>query len=267
MADENIFDKAEGLARRVFERLGSRVDEKISSNKEAVFSQREMSDLIAKLERAIDTNLKADAKGTKRIAPHCLRVLIPYERAPHLNLKYAESLVDELKATAFEYITNRRYETEGRVRVVLVRDFFEKVVTVKPGFDEKDLQAKVNDLLAPRGETHPGVEARNKESGICQVHLKTADGQSIRLELKANAAPASIGRAAGNRIRLDDTSISRQHCSITLRKDGAIIIADLESANGTAVNNRALNPDEVSELKRGDEIRIGDIELTVVEIT
>lgn len=127
MADENIFDKAEHLARRVFEQLGAKVDEKLSSDKESTFSQREVSDLIAKLERAIDANLKADAKGTKRVAPHCLKVLVPYERAPRLNLKYAESLITELRATAFEYIANRRYATQGQICVVIARDFFRKI--------------------------------------------------------------------------------------------------------------------------------------------
>src|SRR5215211_6527077 len=86
MADENIFDKAENLARRVFERLGTKVDAKLASDKESIFSHREVSDLIAKLERAIDANLKADSKGTKRVAPHCFKVLITYERTPHLNI-------------------------------------------------------------------------------------------------------------------------------------------------------------------------------------
>ncbi len=266
MAEDNIFDKAEHLARRVFEQLGARVDEKLSSDKESIFSQREVSDLISKLERAIDTNLQADSKGIKRIAPHCLKVLVPYERAPRLNLKYAESLVGELKATAFEYITNRRYATEGQIQVVIARDFFEKSVAIKASFDDKDIQVLANDLIAPRSDKNQSAEAKKKFAGACQVHLQSTDGQSFRFELKANAAPVSIGRAAGNRIRIEDTSISRQHCSISLRSDGQVIIADLESANGTAVNERFLNPNEFSILKEGDEILIGDIELQVKEI-
>ncbi len=266
MADETIFDKAENLARRVFERLGSKVDERLSSGKDAIFSQREMSDLISKLERAIDANLKPDAKGTKRIAPHCLKILIPYERAPRLNLKYAETLVGELKATAFEYITNRRYETQGRMGVVLVRDFFEKSVAVKTAFDEKELQALANDLIAPRGNTNQAGEEKKKLAGQCQLYLQRVDGQDFDFELKAGGAPLSIGRAAGNRLRIDDASVSRQHCSISLRGDGQVIITDLESANGTAVNTRFLNPNEISTLKKGDAILVGDIELTVKEI-
>lgn len=267
MADENIFDKAEHLARRVFERLGAKVDEKISSDKESIFSQREVSDLIAKLERAIDTNLKADAKGLSRIAPHCIKVQVPYERAPLLNLKYAESLVNELKATAFEYITNRRYQTEGQLRVVIARDFFEKAVAVKSGFDEKDMQPLANDLIAPRSKSNQSSETQKTVTDVCNVHLQSLDGQSFRFELKAKSAPLTIGRAAGNRIRIDDASVSRQHCSISLRSDGQVIIADLESANGTAVNGRFLNPNEFSLLKRGDEIVVGDIALKVEEIT
>ena len=266
MADENIFDKAENLARRVFERLGAKVDAKLAPDKESIFSQREVTDLIAKLERAIDANLKADSKGTKRVAPHCFKVLVTYERTPRLNLKYVESLAGELKATAFEYIANRRYETRGPIRVVIARDFFEKSVAVKASFDEKELQTLANDLIAPRGDKNQAAEEKQKISGLCNVRLRNVDGQSFHFELKASAAPISIGRAAGNRVRIDDASVSRQHCSISLRSDGQILIADLESANGTAVNGRFLNPNEAASLKAGDTILVGDIELEVAEI-
>jgi pSer/pThr/pTyr-binding forkhead associated (FHA) protein len=85
--------------------------------------------------------------------------------------------------------------------------------------------------------------------------------------VKLEGAPAYIGRAAGNAIRIDDPSISRLHCSVSLRAGGNVIIADVGSANGTYVNDRLLGADEACPLKPGDLIGVGDFKFTVSEIT
>jgi pSer/pThr/pTyr-binding forkhead associated (FHA) protein len=84
--------------------------------------------------------------------------------------------------------------------------------------------------------------------------------------LKVGSQPVCIGRAAGNRIRIDDTSISRVHCSFALRSNAEIVLADLNSSNGTLVNDEQLNPNEARAIQQGDEITFGDIHLTVIEI-
>ncbi|MCS7047104.1 MAG: FHA domain-containing protein [Gemmataceae bacterium] len=69
-----------------------------------------------------------------------------------------------------------------------------------------------------------------------------------------------IGRGADCDLRLHDTSISRHHC--LLRKRGSeVSVSDLGSANGTFVNGvRVLSQ---TELRTGDEIRVGDCRLIV----
>jgi Nif-specific regulatory protein len=65
-----------------------------------------------------------------------------------------------------------------------------------------------------------------------------------------------VGRESVNQIALNDASVSRRHCFIE-QKDNAYFISDLESLNGTFVNN-SLAAD--TELKHGDNIRIGDFQ-------
>jgi pSer/pThr/pTyr-binding forkhead associated (FHA) protein len=98
------------------------------------------------------------------------------------------------------------------------------------------------------------------------MSLKNAEGRSFRLELKPDSAPAYIGRASTNAVRIDDSSISRLHASIAQRSNGEIVIADLGSSNGTYVNDRLLAANEARTLNRGDVIGVGEFKLTVSDI-
>lgn len=69
----------------------------------------------------------------------------------------------------------------------------------------------------------------------------------------------SLGRLKGCEVVVDDEAASRKHCTITARED-ACVVADLQSANGTFVNEQRITS---IELQKGDAIRIGS---TVIEL-
>ena len=69
----------------------------------------------------------------------------------------------------------------------------------------------------------------------------------------------TLGRLKGCDVVVDDEAASRRHCTITARED-AVVVADLQSANGTFVNEKRIS---TVELNRGDKIRIGS---TVIEM-
>jgi len=68
-----------------------------------------------------------------------------------------------------------------------------------------------------------------------------------------------LGRLKGSDVTVDDEAASRQHCTITAREN-VCVLADLQSANGTFVNERLV---ATTELAKGDKIRIGS---TVIEL-
>jgi pSer/pThr/pTyr-binding forkhead associated (FHA) protein len=68
----------------------------------------------------------------------------------------------------------------------------------------------------------------------------------------------SIGRKEGNTIRLTERNISREHCRIQ-RSNGSYVIHDLGSYNGVVINGQRIAGE--SQVKPGDEIRIGDYTL------
>jgi FHA domain-containing protein len=265
MADKNesVLDKAENLARRILERLGSKVDSKVVAGGQSTLSQREVGEITSRIERVIESSLRNDKDGVKRVAPNRFKVLFTYEETNRLNSQYIEALAKELKGEIFEYITNRRYETRGQVIVETGRDVFAKATVVRAFFEgEQDTP------LASASQTNDSqnAEAASQASRARTLALSSSDGKDFRVELKTDGAPAYVGRTAGNAVRIDDSSISRMHCSITLRSNGDVVIADLGSSNGTYVNDNLLAGKEARALKQGDVIGVGDFKLTVAGV-
>lgn len=262
MADKNesVLDKAENLARRILERLGSKVDSKVVASGQSTLSQREVGEITSRIERVIETSLRNDKEGVRRVAPNRFKVLFTYEETNRLNSQYVEALAKELKGEIFEYITNRRYETRGAVTVEAGRDVFAKTTVIRAFFEgEQEMPLAA---VSQSGES----QAVSQDLKARALSLSSSDGKSFRVELKSDGAPAYVGRAAGNGVRIDDSSISRMHCSIALRNNGDVVIADLGSSNGTYVNDRLVNAKEACALKQGDIIGVGDFKLTVTEI-
>jgi hypothetical protein len=260
MADgkDSVLDKAEGLARRILERLGSKVDSKLASGNQQTLNPRQVGDLASRIEHLIESNRREDEQGIRRVAPNRFKVLLTYEETSALSQEYMEAVNKELTATVFEYISNRRYLTRGPVEVLASRDLFVKSTSVKASFEGDKEPASVS--------SQPDVAGRNEQAkSIC--FDSSLDGRSYRVELRAGGAPAYVGRAADNPMRLDDPSVSRLHCSLTLRGDGTVLIADVGSANGTYLNQELLGPDEARPLKLRDVVGVGDFKLTVSEIS
>lgn len=72
----------------------------------------------------------------------------------------------------------------------------------------------------------------------------------------------AIGRLKGCDVVVDDEAASRRHCTIHAR-DTECVVADLQSANGTFVNERRIVS---AELVTGDKIRIGSTVLELVGV-
>ncbi|MCB1877742.1 MAG: FHA domain-containing protein [Chromatiales bacterium] len=70
----------------------------------------------------------------------------------------------------------------------------------------------------------------------------------------------TIGRHKDNQVRLDNLSVSTHHAQVILEGRGCRI-EDLGSTNGTRVNNR---PAQRQELMPGDVIQIGTYEISVI---
>ncbi len=77
--------------------------------------------------------------------------------------------------------------------------------------------------------------------------------RGARYDLADVEGAVSIGREAGNAIRLEDNEVSRRHAEVR-RVGDLFVVGDLKSSNGTFVNDRKI---ERAELVSGDRIRVG----------
>jgi len=70
----------------------------------------------------------------------------------------------------------------------------------------------------------------------------------------------TIGRGAGATIIVDAPLISRVHCRLTVRDDGAVEVCDLESTNGTWIDGQRIT---TATLHEGQVLRVGRVEFSL----
>jgi len=92
---------------------------------------------------------------------------------------------------------------------------------------------------------------------MARLSVKTGGLNARLIDLKLGAN--RVGRHPDNDFRIEHPTISSVHCEIVLQADG-VILRDLESTNGTFVNNEKIR--EV-QLIPGQIVRLGDVELLV----
>jgi|SRR5882724_1780902 len=92
---------------------------------------------------------------------------------------------------------------------------------------------------------------------MARLSVKT-DGVNARLiDLKLGAN--RVGRHPDNDFAIEHPTISSVHCEMVLQ-DSGVLLRDLESTNGTFVNNE---PVREVQLSPGQIVRLGDVELLV----
>ena len=100
------------------------------------------------------------------------------------------------------------------------------------------------------------------------IKLKQINHGAVVSEIDLGEGDFSIGRNHGNSLQLDDDVVSGEHALLKLEQNHYlpemfdICIRDLDSTNGTYVNNTSVKEEK---LKHGDLIRIGSYEYKVFD--
>ncbi len=85
------------------------------------------------------------------------------------------------------------------------------------------------------------------------------NGQVIN-ELQFDRGPVYIGRHAHSQVFLHDRAVSRQHAAIFTTEKGVWVVEDMDSANKTYLNDKAIHK---ANIKTGDSIRVADFVIEV----
>ncbi len=86
------------------------------------------------------------------------------------------------------------------------------------------------------------------------LHVTKGPDKGRLFEVSLDAA-TSLGRAEGNDAALGDRTVSSQHCRIRPLPDAGFEVIDLQSTNGTFVNDRRVSRQR---LAAGDVIKVGE---------
>ncbi len=88
---------------------------------------------------------------------------------------------------------------------------------------------------------------------MAAITLRVLEGADRGQGFNIDSAPITIGREEGNTIQLNDERISRFHIKIQQDHED-LVLTDLESTNGTKVNNEEV---QLRILRHGDMISLG----------
>src|SRR5207248_7855329 len=122
---------------------------------------------------------------------------------------------------------------------------------------------------ASRGVRRPTPETgrrsghRRRGTGVAEglpmpaVTFQVLEGIDKGRVFRDLPTPVTIGREEGNLLRLNDERVSRFHAKVQF-DNSEVILTDLESTNGTRVNNTVV---QIRRLKPGDRVSIGRSQL------
>jgi len=92
------------------------------------------------------------------------------------------------------------------------------------------------------------------------MRLIVRAGNGTTKEFQFIEGSVSIGRQSSNQILLRDKAVSKQHAVISTTEDGKWMVEDLDSANKTYLNDKAIHK---AEIKTGDVLRITDFTIEI----
>jgi diguanylate cyclase (GGDEF)-like protein len=102
-------------------------------------------------------------------------------------------------------------------------------------------------------------EARGKASSLVMIL-----GRPLGQQFVLDGNNMVIGRQPDCDICIADESISRTHAEISKDYDKKYSVTDLDSTNGTYLNDRRIKPKERATLKDGDLLKVGNIILKFI---
>jgi Protein of unknown function (DUF3662)/FHA domain len=230
--------------------LEQRLDQIVNGSFSKAFkSEVQPVELGAALQQEIDN--RADTINGQTVVPNIF--IIELGPTDHERLgTYFDTLSVELATLADSYTHEQRYTA-----VDLAQITFDLDQALETGvFRIRSAVAKRPEGVTPPSGLDQDSTPQMPKSAFVPAptpYLTSITGE----EFKITQSVTNIGRGAEADIQIDDTSVSRLHCSIVLGSD--VLIRDLGSTNGTLVDGARATE---SVLRNGSIIKIGNITLT-----
>lgn len=253
--------RPERLLRRVLENMGDVVDRKFGRTV-GPKGGLTTSKLIQRMKRLIDERVRKEGRGA-RIAPHLIRLKLEWGTHSEAPPEILKDLEHEILAAAIDHINDHRYRTLAPVRVDTEVDIFTTGISVDPTFGEFEEELRQKDEASRAARAGVKIPAAPPEPDVTMMARVTmrSGAKEIPLVFKRGGKRLNVGRAADNELTLNDASVSKIHSALMMNQQGALLVADTGSTNGTFINGRRLAYGESRPIEDGDVLRFGDVEV------
>ena len=232
--------------------------------------------LQRRVERAMESDVVRD--GARRVVPTRYAVHLAPDDLAALRQAHPQ-LAAELADAALAFARSHGYSLAERPTVGLVADgrIEPGDLRVRAGGEPGQSTARPGDVGDDRGSGERDVRERQDpeqpatdRTAVFIVPTPNAPRATLRevrpdggtRTFNVDGRPQTIGRAPDNGLVVHDTRASRHHARLFARS-GVLLLADLNSTNGSWVNDRRI---EEMALGEGDRIRIGDTILVVESV-
>jgi Protein of unknown function (DUF3662)/Inner membrane component of T3SS, cytoplasmic domain len=263
-----------GVLQRFERRLGDMVEGVFAR---AFKSEVQPVEVAAALQRELDDQAAVVGRDRTLVPNHFVVDLGDHD---HERLvPYEKPLVHELAAMVREHAVDQRYSFVGPVAIELRHvpsletGVFHVRSDVAPGPEglppdaaarpsQPDLSAAADPVPPPGGVRSVDLGAtttvRPVSAGPSFGRIVVREGKNAAYEFALKHTVTVVGRGTDADLRLTDQSVSRKHAELRVA-NGAVMLNDLQSTNGTTVNGTAITTTPLSD---GDEVRLGETVMT-----
>ncbi len=112
----------------------------------------------------------------------------------------------------------------------------------------------IRELLAVRAAVKAAALVDRPHGSPAALVQVSPDGPELGSLHALDSGPVVLGRGTGPGIRLRDLSLSRTHARLEVLPSGQLFVTDLDSMNGTFINDKKIQAGEAYE---GDFVRFG----------
>jgi hypothetical protein len=176
---------------------------------------------------------------------------------------YTDTLTQELSRYLIEYARERGLRPVARPQVELLEDPSVRVGSVRADARFMDLAPQRNkEVEAARAGTRSLrladlASARPPAPAAHDGELWLRDSLGLRMALDPQVGVVRVGRAADNDVVLDSKRVSRYHAQLRW-VESSWLVYDLDSTNGTYVDQERVVGTHPRALKTGAVLRLGD---------
>ena len=225
------------------------------------------SELIERMKSLMDAEVRENG-DRRKYAPHQIKLKMQWDKFSTDAEDALRKLENEFLIAAVDHINDKHYFTHAPLSIQIKPDYFTSGVKLYVGFEKmetEDREAEL-DVTLEGLKTEDLIPDSNSDKRVGRLKVSfDIRGKRFDRDIKLEEGKRlSVGRTKENDLAIDDASVSKAHASLLLNKDGKLIVADIGSTNGTFVRGERISYGKAIEIKPGDSLMFGLINVNLV---